>query len=198
MYKVYGKVFSRAQRVMWMLEELGQPWELVDAGPHSPEVLALNPSGKVPVFTEDGKVLLNSSAMLTYLADKHGQLTFAAGTWERAQQDSLLHLVLDELDALLWTAARHGFILPEEQRVGGLKPSLQWEFARNLARVESRLQGPFLMGETMTIADIVLTHCLGWAYTAKFPIESERLLAYSKSMRARPAFRRVLDRAPAQ
>jgi glutathione S-transferase len=47
------------------------------------------------------------------------------------------------------------------------------------------------MGETMTIADIILSHCLNWAYSANFPVQNEAALAYSKSMRARPAFQRV-------
>ena len=51
--------------------------------------------------------------------------------------------------------------------------------------------GPFLMGETMTIADIVLTHCLGWAISAKFPVEEPRLRDYAEAMRARPAYKRA-------
>jgi glutathione S-transferase len=48
-----------------------------------------------------------------------------------------------------------------------------------------------LMGDTMTIADIVLTHCLNWAYGAKFPVENEKMLAYAKTMRGRDAFKRA-------
>jgi glutathione S-transferase len=175
-----------------MLEEIGQPYEFVKAGPHSPEVLALNPSGKVPVLTDGDAVLTDSTAILTYLADKHHQLTYPAGSIERAHQDALLHCVLDEIDAVLWTAARHGFVLPEEHRVPAVKDSLKWEFARNLDRLAARFQGPFLMGETMTFADIVFAHCLNWAFGAKFPIENEALLAYGKAMRGREAFKRVM------
>ena len=45
MYKVYGKPTNRAFRVLWLLEELGQDYELIGAGPHDPRVLALNPTG---------------------------------------------------------------------------------------------------------------------------------------------------------
>ena len=103
----------------------------------------------------------------------------------------MTQLFLDELDALLWTAARHSFALPQEMRVTDVKPSLKWEFARNLTRIETRLQGPFVMGESFTIADIVLTHCLNWAHSAKFPIESNALIDYAKAMRAREGFQRA-------
>ncbi len=192
MYKVYGKVFSRAMRVLWMLEEIGEPYEFIDAAPRSDVVLALNPSGKVPVFQIDGATLTDSTAIMTYLADKHGKLTYPAGTLERARQDALTHCVLDEIDAVLWTAARHSFILPEERRVPEVKDSLIWEFTQNLERLEDRFTGPFLMGDKMTIADIILVHCLNWAFSAKFPIESEKLLAYAKQMRGRDAFKRAL------
>ncbi len=194
MYKVVGKAQTRTFRVLWMLEEIGQPYESIILASRSPEVVAMNPSGKVPVLLDGDATLLDSTAIITYLADKHGQLTYPAGTVERAHQDALTHAALDELDAVLWTAARHSFSLPEDKRVPEVKSSLKWEFARNLDLMADRLEGPFLMGETMTIADIVLTHCLNWAYNAKFPVENEKMLAYAKSMRARDAFMRVKEK----
>lgn len=191
MYKVYGTVTSRAFRVLWMLEELGEPYEFIKSSPRSEVIVALNPSGKVPVLTDGESVFTDSTAIITYLADKHGKLTFPAGTIDRAHQDALTHTLLDEFDAVLWTAARHGFILPEEHRVPDIKPSLKWEYSRNLDRLADRFQGPFLQGNTMTIADIVATHCLNWAFGAKFPCENEKMLAYAKSMRAREAFKRA-------
>lgn len=192
MYQVIGDTQSRAFRVTWMLEELGEPYEQIKVKPHSEEARACNPSGKIPALKVDGQILTDSTAILTYLADKHDALTFPAGTLERARQDGLTHLVLDELDAVLWTGARHSFVLPEDKRVREVKDSLKWEFARNTARLAECLKGPFLMGETMTIADIIATHCLNWAYASKFPIEDERLLAYAKAMRGREAFKRAV------
>lgn len=197
MYKVYGKVQTRAFRVLWMLEEIGEPYEFIDAGPHSEAVLALNPSGKVPVLQDGDDTLTDSVAIMTYLADKHGKLTFPAGTIKRAHQDALVHTILDEMDAILWTAARHSFILPEDQRVASVKPSLQWEFSRNLDRLAKRLNGPFLMGDRMTIADILCTHCLNWAHGAKFPVKNEAMLVYAKALRERDAFRRAQANATA-
>uniref|UniRef100_UPI003563C790 glutathione S-transferase N-terminal domain-containing protein n=1 Tax=Shimia sp. TaxID=1954381 RepID=UPI003563C790 len=83
MYDVIGSRSSRALRVMWALEELEQPYQVIKAAPRSAEVLALNPSGKVPVLKDGPHVITDSTAILTYLADKHGALTFPAGTVER-------------------------------------------------------------------------------------------------------------------
>ena len=70
MYTVIGFPRTRAMRVMWTLEELGQDYELVPAMPQSPEVLALNPLGKVPAIDDDGLVLNESGAILQYLLEK--------------------------------------------------------------------------------------------------------------------------------
>lgn len=191
MYKVIGGVQSRAFRVLWMLEELGEPYERIDAKPRSPEVVALNPSGKIPVLVDGDAALTDSTAILTYLADKHGKLTHAPGTIERARQDALTHTLLDEFDSVLWTAARHSFVLPEERRVPEVKDSLKWEFEASVERLADRFAGPFLQGETMTVADILAVHCLNWAMGAKFPVENDTLAAYAKEMRARPAFKRA-------
>lgn len=194
MYEVIGGTQSRAFRVMWMLEELDQPYTHTAVKPHSPEALAANPSGKIPALRDGDAVLTDSTAILTYLADKHGKLTYPAGTVERARQDGLTHMILDELDAILWTAARHSFVLPEDKRVPEVKDSLKWEFARNTERLADCLKGPFLMGETMTIADIIAAHCLNWAFNAKFEIDQPKLLAYAKVMRSRDAFKRAAAR----
>jgi glutathione S-transferase len=194
MYEVIGNVQSRAFRVLWMLEEISAPYLHLNVKPHSEAARAANPSGKVPALRVDGHCLTDSSAILTFLADRHGLLTHPAGSIERAEQDALLHLVLDEMDAVLWTAARHSFILPEDQRVPAVKPSLNWEFQRNAQRLSERLQGPFLMGDKMTVPDIVATHCLNWAFAAKFPVEDDKLLAYAKTMRGRDAFKRAAAR----
>ena len=193
MYRVIGPTRTRTLRVLWALEELDQPYDHVGAMPHAEEVVAFNPAGKVPVLVVGGVPITDSLAIMTYLADKHGRLTFPAGTLERARQDSLTQFINDEFDQILWTAARHSFILPEDRRVPAVKDSLKWEFARSQERLLTRMaeDGPFLMGETMTIADILLTHCLGWAISAKFPVEEPRLCDYAEAMRARPAYERA-------
>ncbi|KAJ57460.1 glutathione S-transferase [Actibacterium mucosum KCTC 23349] len=198
MYQVYGTILTRTFRVLWVLEEIGQPYELIAVRPQSPEIRAQNPSGKVPAMVADGVTLTDSVAIMTYLADKHGALTYPAGSIERGRQDALTHQILDEMDAVLWTASRHSFILPEDLRTPEVKDSLKWEFSRALQRMTDRLgDGPYLMGETMTIADILLAHCLRWSAGARFPQDQQALLAYRDRMYARPAAVKLLAQAAA-
>lgn len=191
MYDVIGSRASRAFRVLWMLEEMGLPYNHLPVAPRSAEAMAVNPSGKIPALRDGDRVLTDSTAIMTFLADRHGQMTHAPGSHARAEQDALTHRVLDEIDALLWTAARHSFVLPEEHRVAAVKDSLKWEYARNIAGLEAALAGPFLQGKTMTLADILLAHCLMWAGKAGFAAPPARLAAYLEAMMARPAFQRA-------
>ncbi|MEZ5777445.1 MAG: glutathione S-transferase family protein [Paracoccaceae bacterium] len=193
MYTVIGTVRSRAARVLWMLEELGVPYEHVAALPRSEGVTVFNPAGKIPVLIEDGTPITDSTAIIQYLADKHGNFTHSAGTLERARQDSLTQFLLDEFDANLWMAARHSFVLPEELRHAAIKNTLRWEFERSQKTLVHRMgEGPFVMGEVMTVPDIILTHCGNWALNAKFPITEHRLTEYLDRMRARPAYRHAM------
>ena len=191
MYQVIGTRASRAFRVLWLLEEIGRPYEHLAAAPRSKEALAVNPSGKIPALRVGDDVLTDSSAIMAYLTDRHGQLTCPAGTIERARQDALTHQILDDLDAVLWTAARHSFVLPEERRVPQVKEALKWEYERNLERLSSALKGPFLMGDKITVPDILLAHCLIWAEKTGFPAPDEKLSQYRGRMMAREAFQRA-------
>ncbi|MGI3169588.1 glutathione S-transferase family protein [Pseudooceanicola sp. C21-150M6] len=193
MYTVIGAAQNRTFRVVWMLEEIGQPYERIKAKQHTPEVLKYSPLGKLPVLVVDGEGISDSAAILTYLADKHGALTAPAGTLARAKQDAVTFQILDDLEAVIWTATRHSFLLPEDKRVAGVKDTAKWEWARAITALEQRFKGPFVMGEEMTITDILLTHTLNWGFGAKFPIESDLLLDYGQRMRARDAYLRTVE-----
>ncbi|MEO0752426.1 MAG: glutathione S-transferase [Pseudomonadota bacterium] len=191
MLTVIGTRKSRAFRVLWMLEELGVAYEHDPSMPRTPAVLAANPSGKIPALLVEGAALTDSTAILTYLADKHGRFTSPSGSLERARQDALTCTILDEVDGALWTAAKHSFVLPEDHRVPDVKSTAKWEFERALGRISDAFEGPFLMGDEMTVPDIVLVHCLGWAKIAGFPDPDARLSAYAKETRGRDAYTRA-------
>ncbi|KUF11077.1 glutathione S-transferase family protein [Pseudoponticoccus marisrubri] len=193
-YTLYGSVRSRAFRVLWLMEELGLDYKQVDAGPQSEEVRQVSPLGKIPVLVDDTEVLRDSSAILTYLADKHGAFTAPAGTVARAHQDAWTFRVLDEIDSVLWTASKHKFVLPEGERVPDVLASCQAEYARNIARIGEQMDGPYLTGATPAVPDIILCHCLGWAQVAGFPKPGDKLAAYMATLRDRPAYRAAAAR----
>lgn len=194
-YTLIGPASSRAARPLWMLEELELPYDHISAKPHAEDVTRHNPRGKVPVLLVDDQALTDSTAIIQYLADAHGRFTAPAGTLARARQDGLMHCLLDEFDAILWTAARHSFILPEDKRVPAVKDSLKWEFSRNQASFVKRMgAGPFLTGDDFTVVDIVLAHCLVWARAAKFELSEPALIDYHARLIQRPAFQRAMAR----
>ncbi len=195
MYRLIGGKRSRAFRVLWALEEMALEYEHVPAAPRSGEVRAFNPSGKIPVLTDGKTTLTDSVAIIQYLADKHERLTFPAGSPRRGQQDGFTQFACDELDAVLWTAARNSFVLPEEKRVPEIKATLRWEFARSIKILAARLgDRKYLMGDTFTVADIITTHCGTWARNAKFEFDAPIVTAYFDRVLQRPAYQRALKR----
>ncbi len=192
MYQIYGPFGTRTFRVVWMLEELGLLYEHHKANPRSDDIRALNPAGKVPVLVVDGEALTDSTAILTFLADRHGAFTAPCGSIERARQDGFTNFVNDELDAALWIVTRHSMIYPEDQRVPAIKAPVMEEFARSIDELTRRLgDGPYLMGDEMSVPDILAVHCAGWAKMLGFPLEQDGFNAYVARVQARPAYQRV-------
>lgn len=196
MYTVIGATKSRAFRVMWLLEEMGESYTQIDAGPRSDEARKYNVLGKIPALLDGEDVMTDSVAIMTYLADKHGKLTAPAGTPARAKQDAMTLWLIDEMDAILWTNAKHTFVLPEKLRVPAVAETLQKEFARACSTLSERLEGPFLMGDEMTVPDILAVHCLNWAIGAKFPAVDDKLGTWAQSLRDRPAFKATREKTP--
>ncbi|MCF6320199.1 MAG: glutathione S-transferase family protein [Rhizobiaceae bacterium] len=194
MYKLIGSPKTRAFRVLWMLEELGLEYEIVDAGPRTDDILAFNPSGKVPALVADDNVIIDSSAIVQFLADRHEKFTYPAGTIERAKQDSFLHFANDDLDGTCWVAAKHSFVLPEELRVSDIIKSCQWDWGRAMMTLEQRLgNNEYVMGETFTVPDIIICHVAGWAKRSGFDWPSGRISDYFERAQSRLAFQRAWE-----
>ncbi len=198
MYQVIGTARSRAMRVFWMLEELGQDYEILEAAPRSEAAQKVNPSGKVPALIDDGTAIIDSVAIMQYLADKHGAMTAPCGTVERAIQDSFTHFANEEMDAVLWVAAKHTFYYPEDMRVPEIRASAEWDFARAMGTLEQRLgDNEFVMGDRITVPDLLISHCAGWALGQKFALPKGKVGDYLKRLRGRPAMKRALAKASA-
>ncbi|MBT8424787.1 MAG: glutathione S-transferase family protein [Silicimonas sp.] len=189
--EIIGGARSRAFRVLWLAEELGLDYRHLSEAPHSALVSALNPLGQIPILRDDDVVLTDSLAILHYLADRADRFTFPTGTPERALMDARINFVLTELEAPLWMAARHSFVLPEDRRHPEIKPWLKDDFRDAGQRFTRLLDGAqFLAGDTFTIADIVAGHTIGWSIVAKFD-PSDELKAYLRHLSDRPAWQRA-------
>lgn len=199
--KLYACANSRSLRAAWALEEAGADYEYVPVDlfkgeGRTPQFLALNPAGKVPVLVDGDLTLTESAAIVAYIGDKFpasGLLPSASAA--RADCLRWMFYATTELEQPLWSIAKHRFALPKEKRIAGMEDTARWEFAA-AARVLNGALGKrtFICGDAFTGADILLGHTLAWARSAKVALESPALTAYLERLYARPALTRARDR----
>lgn len=193
--KLYGYRNGRTLRALWALEEVGAQYEYVEvdvmrgAG-REPWFLEINPGGKVPVLDDGGRIVTESAAICIHVADKFpkSQLMPPVGTPERTECHKWISYILTELDAPLWTIAKHRFGLPRERRVPAVIETAGWEFRSAAKILESALAGrPYLAGLSFSVADILAGHTLLWAKSARLPLGSDALDTYLGKLLARVA-----------
>ncbi|MEX6505008.1 glutathione S-transferase family protein [Jiella sp. M17.18] len=199
MYKAVGMPGSRLTRVTWMLEELGEPYEIVPCMPNDATISALNPSGKMPALIDCEFTLVDSAAIVSYLADRHAPetLTAPSGTRERALIESFVYFVQSEFEVPPWRKAQNRFVLPEALR-RDVDDVVAYELGRAVGALEARLGGrAFAVGDRFTIADLMIGHAGAWVRGARLSIGSDAVNAYLDAILARPALARAREREAA-
>ena len=197
--KLYGYRNGRTLRALWALEEVGAPYEFIEIdlkrGQHrEPEFLALNPAGKVPVLDDDGQIVTESAAICMHLAERHpaSGLLPPAGTPERTECYRWTSFILTELDAPLWTIAKHRFALPQERRFPAVIETASWELRNAVSVLASGLNNRhYLAGAGFSVADILAGHTLLWARSARVPPGSDFPNAYLERLLSRGAVTRA-------
>lgn len=202
MITLYGFPQSRSTRVLWTLEELGEPYQyrVVDlrhgrAGDRP--LQELNPGGKVPVLEDGAFVLTESLAICLYLSERDPQrrLLPDGDLASRARLLQWCSFAVSELEQPLWTMAKHRFVLPKPLRVPAVRETARYEFAQAAKVLETGLSGkPFILGDRFTVADILIGHTLGWAQAAGCPVESAPLQAYLDRVQGRPPYARAKEK----
>lgn len=165
--KIYGIPRSRAIRTLWMAHELAIPYELIEVAPgpdgsRRPEFLAINPNGHVPFVDDDGLVLWESLAINLHLARKHGGPLAPASLEEDSLATMWTVWAATELEPPAAQAMYHTFMLPEPDRVPGLKAAALQQVEAPLLVLEGTLAkgGGFVMGGRFTVADLNLACCV--------------------------------------
>lgn len=183
--------YSRASGVVWTLEEIGQPYELkfVDIAKgeqKSPEVVALNPMGKLPVLIDGDAVVTESAAISLYLADR-----YASGRLAPA---------LD--DPRRGTYLRWILFAPSVIEPGAYAKMANWQFKPGQAgwgeheammnAIETAVSTKqFLLGDMFTIADVVFGGTLRYMTRFNMMSPSPAISAYISRLDARPALQRA-------
>ncbi|HEY9844673.1 MAG TPA: glutathione S-transferase family protein [Candidatus Caenarcaniphilales bacterium] len=190
--RLYEFAPTRSIRVRWMLQELGIDCEAITvnlaAGEHRrPEFLKINPAGKVPVLVDGDFVLTESVAIVLYLAEKYLHKGLVPNDLkQKAQVNRWLLFAATELEQPLWRIARHTFIYPEHLRLPAEVSLARQDFTDMAAVMEEYMQGrKFIVGDTLTVADIVGAYTLDWANEAQLLNNFPHLLEYMERMYAR-------------
>lgn len=186
---LYTNPMSRGRIARWMLEEIGQPYEvnLLSYGPdmNTPDYLALNPMGKVPTLVHDGRVITECAAICAYLADAFPQagllpedrssyyrwLFFAAGPMEQA--------ILNK---------SFGFDVPE-----GREASAGYgTFDLTISTLEKAVSAaPYVAGDKFSAADVYVGSQVGWGLRFGTIPASAPLQSYWDRLADRPALKRA-------
>jgi glutathione S-transferase len=191
--KLYGTPPTRAVRVLWLVNELGLDCEVVTvnmgAKEHlGPALLALNPTGKLPVLVDGDLVLTESSAIQLYLAEKCADRgLIPAALADRARMYQWIFFLVTEIEQPLWRIALHTRIYPEHDRVpADVRPATR-DCRQMIDVLERHMQDrEYLVADRPTVADFNAAYTLDWANEAGMLDAAPRLRAYLKAMYARP------------
>ena len=194
---------SRSQRILWLLEELGTPYEIKhyqrDAKTRlaPPELTAIHPLGKSPVISDGDLKIAESGAIVDYLIRKYGngKMMPQAGTRDYEVYNEWLHY--GEGSAML-PLMLHLYVSRLKEAGAPLHPRIDSEIANHLGYVEGALRGKeFFVGETLTGADIQMSFIgeMAGVFDKLGPFPN--LAAWLARMHARPAFKRSIEKGGA-
>jgi glutathione S-transferase len=204
---------SRSQRVLWLLEELGLPYEVKRYERNAqtmlapPELLAIHPLGKSPVITDGDKTIAETGAIVEYVIETYGQgrLIPAAGTAERLRYTYWLHYAEGSamtplLLKLVFTAlpARAPGLLKglvkavaAKAQSGFVDPQLKTHIDYWDAELA---KAAWFAGPDFTAADIMMSFPLEAGAARAGAGSRPRVQAFLDRIHARPAYRQALER----
>jgi glutathione S-transferase len=187
---------SRSSIVLWMLEEIGQPYDIklvtLSKGENmKPEYLAINPMGKVPALKHGDTAITEVAAICTYLADEFPdkKLNVPVGTPRRGEYLKWLFFGPSVIEPAMTDRA---FPRKEDPRAA----ALGWRDFDTVLDIVSKAvsKGPYLMGEHFTAADIVIGSGLRYGMMFKLIPERKEFQDYLGRFAARPAAQRAQEK----
>jgi glutathione S-transferase len=188
---LYHHPYTRAANVVWMLEEVGVPYQLtyldLQAGEHKrPDIMALNPMGKVPILQDDSATVTESAAIGLYLADRYalGKLAPALDDPNRG------------------TYFRWSLFAPSVIEPGAMAKAANWTFRDSNAGfgnfdsmvscIQSAIGGrKWVLGEQFSMADAIFGGTLSYMLRFKMLESLPEFRSYCERLEQRPARQRA-------
>jgi glutathione S-transferase len=198
MIKVHHLNNSRSQRILWLLEELGTPYEIVKYQRMSPvpfappELKEVHPLGKSPVIEDGGVKIAESGAIVEYLIDTYGKGKFKpkSSTPEYWNYIEWMHFAEGSAMLPLLMALYMGML---GDAAAALRPRVDSEIANHLSYMDAELGSrEFFVGNELTGADIMLSFVVEAAGARLEPYKN--LMRYRTALHARPAYKRGIEK----
>ncbi|MBU2082962.1 MAG: glutathione S-transferase [Alphaproteobacteria bacterium] len=203
---------SRSQRVLWLLEELGLPYEVRRYARDAttmlapPELKAIHPLGKSPVIEDDGAIIAETGAVFEYILDTYGagRLSAPAGTpqarklsyWLHYAEGSAMPPLLLKLVFMRMPDGAPGLLRPLIRQVAGKVQAqlVNPQLASHLAYWESELaETGWFAGADLSAADIMMSFPLEAAASRAGADKSTAVMDFLARIHARPAYQRALE-----
>jgi glutathione S-transferase len=194
---------SRSQRILWLLEELGAPYEIKryqrDAATRlaPPELKEVHPLGKSPVITDGAETIAESGAIVDYIVRKYGKgrLAPAAGSTDAEKYNEWLHYA--EGSAML-PLMLNMYVARLGEAGAPLQPRIASEMANHLGYVDGALAGrDWLLGDDFSAADIQMSFVGEVGRAMGQSDKHPNLKGWVERFQARPAYIAALDKGGA-
>ena len=203
MLKIWGRVSSvNVQKVVWCADEIGLAYERIDVGGSfggndTPQYLAMNPNGLVPVIEDGGFVLYESNAIVRYLAAKHSPALWPQDLERRADVDRWMEWQSTAYTPAMWAAFWQLVRTPEDKRDAKAVEASRAKTDKLAAILDTHLASRrHLCGEGFTAADIVVG-CAAHRWL-NLPVERTprpHLERWYADLKSRPGSRQVTSQA---
>src|SRR5215471_10762389 len=202
MLQLYGNPRSRAMRCMWILEEMGAPYRLIEKSTRAEdlqtaEYLRLNPNARIPTLVDGDLVLWESMAINLYLAQKYEGLMRYGGPEVLGLAAQWSFWAMLEMEALLLDLLNHRAVLPEFARDASYAERDELLLKKPLRVLNEALaRRDYLAGNNFTVADLNVAGILVWGKMGRLNLSDyPPVTRWLGACLARPAYARVRDRA---
>ena len=201
--KIHHLNNSRSQRILWLLEELAVPYEIVhhqrDAVTNlaPPELLAIHPLGKSPMIEDDGKIVYESGAIVEYLCERHGGAHFIP---QRGTDDHIRYLEwMHFAEGSAMTPILLNLYVGRLGEAGApLHPRIHEQLECHYRYMENQINpSGWFVGNSLTGADFMLSFPAEAAVMSGRAADKPKLTAFVKAIHARPQWQAALQKGGA-